>query len=431
MRHLFPHWYRHFDGWFAPFAQGFHHKTRQKWASLYVQGLCSPAHRKSLQPLADVVAPGKADHLQHFITDSPWSVQRAEQLIAERAEQLVGGKDAVLIIDDTCLSKFGTHSVGVARQYSGQVGKITNCQCLVSLTLAKAEIPVPVALRLFLPQEWTSDVTRCLAARIPEEHQHTSPKWALALQELDRLRPTLTFGVVLADAGYGVNRRFRQELSKRNLLWSVGITRNAQAYPEHVGLIPIPKIYRGRRPKLPTPTEDPETVEAMLTKVPWQHVVWRQGTKGPLTGKFARLRVRLADGDEDWHGSHLPGEMVWIIGEERREGCKYYACNLPQTASLQELIEVTKKRWACEEGHRELKQEVGLNHFEGRFWTGLCHHVVLCLIALLFLQGLRVTQPEGLHGRTVPAIRAEVAKAVHLPICCSNCPAGKVLCNSP
>ncbi|TSA78362.1 transposase, partial [Deinococcus detaillensis] len=233
----------------------------------------------------------------------------------------------------------------VARQSSGQVGKITNCQCLVSLTIAQYDIPIPVALQLFLPKEWRDDPARCTAAGIPVESQLPQTKWQVALNELDRVRHLVTFGMVLADAGYGVNARFRQALSERGLTWSVGITRTQMVYPQDVRLIPIPTHFRGRRPKYPTTSHERQTVEAVLDGAAWQHLIWRHGTKGALSGRFAAVYVRLADGEENAQGQHLPGQAAWIIGEQRRgEERKYYVCNLPETTPLLRLVEVTKRR---------------------------------------------------------------------------------------
>ena len=321
-----PRWTRYFPSWFEPFLQTFRHAAQRTWAPIYSQGLCSTAHRKSMQPIASVVAPGKSDQLQQFITDSPWSTRPLETLLAQRAQQLVGGPDAVLIIDDTCLSKFGRSSVGVARQYSGQAGKVTNCQCLVSLTLAQHDLPVSLALRLFLPKEWTDDQQRCTAAGVPQEHLLPLTKCAIALQELDRVRAHVTFGMVLADAGYGTSAQFRQGLTARQLKWSVGIVRTQRVYPLGVRLIPVPKHFRGRRPKYPTTSHDRQSVEEVLNHACWQHLIWRHGSKGPLQGKFAAVYVRMADGQSDAQGSHLPGEVVWIIDEQRAGGeRKYYA----------------------------------------------------------------------------------------------------------
>lgn len=363
-----------------------------------------------MQPLADQVAPGTYDQIQHFITDSPWSIQGLEQIIADRAQHLLGGKDAVLIIDDTCLTKFGTRSVGVGRQYSGQAGKITNCQCRVSVTLARNEIPIPLRLKLFLPSEWSTNTERCVRAGVPVEHPLQATKWEIALREIDDLKGTIQYEMVLADAGYGVSARFRRALTERGLRWSVGTVKTQRVYPAHVRLIPIPKHFRGRPPRHPTPSEEAETIESVLGREAWRRVMWRQGTKGPLVGTFAAKYVRLADGNENTRGQHLPGEGAWVIGEQRaRDEKKYYLCNLPPETAFEHRIQATKQRWSCELGHRELKQEVGLDHFEGRNWQGLHHHAVLCLAALLFLQWLRLSQPDGLFGETVPAVRREIA----------------------
>lgn len=259
-----------------------------------------------MQPLADQVAPGQHDQIQHFITDSPWGTQGLEQLVAERAQQLLGGKRAVLIIDDTCLTKFGSKAVGVGRQYSGQAGKITNCQCLVSVTLARDEIPIPLRLKLFLPSEWSLNPARCVGAGVPQEHPLGSTKWEIALREIDDLSGTIQYGMVLADAGYGVNAAFRRALTARGLQWSVGTVKTQRVSPAHVRLIPIPKHFRGRPPRHPTPSEETESIESVLSQEAWRRVMWRHGTKGPLIGTVAATYVRLADGNENARGQHLP-----------------------------------------------------------------------------------------------------------------------------
>ncbi|WP_051963208.1 IS701 family transposase [Deinococcus misasensis] len=431
MRHFFPHWSSHFPQWFQDFETLYAYKAQRHWAATYIQGLCSPAHRKSMQPLSELVAPGKADCIQHFITDSQWKTEPLQRLLAKKADQLLGGERAVLIIDDTCLTKFGRHSVGVARQYSGQVGKLTNCQCLVSLTLARDEISVPVALRLFLPREWTEDLERCQKAKIPSADQEFKPKWQLALEELDQLKDLLTFGVVLADAAYGANAQFRHELTLRGLKWSVGVPRTQKVYPKEVEILPLIAPATGRPPKYPSASHGRETIEDVLARETWHHVVWRQGTKGPLMGRFAACYVCLADGQKNGYMCHLPGERAWIVGEDRGSEKKYYVCNLPEFTSLQVLVEVLKKRWACELSHRELKQEVGLSHFEGRFWYGLRHHAVLCIVALLFLQTLRLKSDLDVPEQTVPAIRALVAEALKLHSSCFRCSVRQIGCRDP
>ena len=221
------------------------------------------------------------------------------------------------MIDDTALPKQGKHSVGVARQYCGCLGKRANCQVLVSLTLARGEVPVPVGLRLFLPDEWTADPERCARAGVPEEHRRPLAKPEIALEEVDRvIAAGVRFGRVLADAGYGAGAAFRRGLSARGLLWAVGVLKVQNVYPAAVGLL-WPTAARGRPRKHPVPSEAPVAAEAALAGVAWRRIAWRRGTKGPLAAEFAALRVRPAEGEQLRNGWHLPGEEVWLVGEHR------------------------------------------------------------------------------------------------------------------
>ena len=204
------------DSWLEPFLAARGHKKRRLWAPLYLQGLLGPSERKSLQPMAACLGLSGHDQLQHFIASPAWDDAPLWQVLAERADRLVGGPQAALVIDDTALPKKGTLSVGVARQYCGQLGKRANCQALVSLTLAGAEVPIPVGLRLFLPNEWLDDPERCVAAGVPEAEIVAQAKGEIALAELDRLLAgRVRFGIVLADAGYGASAAFRQGVSER------------------------------------------------------------------------------------------------------------------------------------------------------------------------------------------------------------------------
>src|SRR5919199_1879463 len=227
------------DVWLTPFLAALGRKTRRAWAPVYVRGLLGPSERKSLQPRALQLGLGGHDQLQHFIASPAWDDGPLWTVLAQQADQMIGGPDAVLVIDDTALPKKGTLSVGVARQYCGQLGKQANCQALVSLTLAGREVPVPVGLRLFLPEEWTSDAERCAAAGVPEDEVVARTKGAIALAELDRLIAAgVRFGLTLADAGHGASAAFRQGLSERGLTWAVGIARNRKVYGADVQLVP-------------------------------------------------------------------------------------------------------------------------------------------------------------------------------------------------
>lgn len=391
-------WTEEFERWLAPFLDTLGHKMRRRWAPVYVRGLLGPGDRKSIQPMAERVAPTDHGQLHHFVATSPWETAPLEAVLAREAQHRVGGPDAVLIIDDTTLLKQGKHSIGVARQYSGAAGKRANCQALVSLTLAQGEVPMPVALRLFLPEEWTADPERCRRLSVPEERIRPRTKGEIALEEVDRVRSAgVEFGCVLADAGYGAGAQFRSALTERGLLWAVGILKTQSVYPFDVELLPPPpRKAKGRALKHPIPTADRQSAETVLGALRWRKVTWRQGTRGPLWARFAAVRVRVADGPKNSQGQHLPGEEAWLVGEERSTGeRKYYLTNhLPRTP-LRRIAGAIKARWACEQAHQQMKEELGLDHFEGRSWLGLHHHAVLTMIAYAFLQHLRLKEAKA------------------------------------
>jgi SRSO17 transposase len=209
----------------------------------------------------------------------------------------------------------------------------------------------------------------------------------------------VSFGAVLADAGYGMSAPFRQALSTLGLLWAVGTVRTQKVYAADVQMI-TPPPSRGRSRTRQIPDQEAVTAEAMLAKAFWHQVTWRRGTKGPLRAKFAAVRVRIADGPAvRLHGQanqHLPGDEVWLVGEHRSSGeRKYYLSNLPPDTPLKQLASLIKARWVCEQAHQQLKEELGLDHFEGRSWRGLHRHALLTLIAYLFLQHLRLRAAPG------------------------------------
>jgi len=375
------------DSWLEPFLAALGHKKRRTWAPLYLRGLLGPSERKSLQPMSACLGLSGHDQLQHFIASPAWDDGPLWRVLAERADRLVGGPDAVLVIDDTALPKKGTLSVGVARQYCGQLGKRASCQALVSLTLAGQEVPLPVGLRLFLPEKWTEDLERCAAAGVPEDEVVARSKGEIALAELDRLIAAgVRFGTVLADAGYGAGAAFRHGLDERGLTWAVGIPRHQKVYAVDVRLVPP-----GGRKRRPVPDQEPREAEAVLADLPWRRVTWRHGTKGPLAARFAATRIRVGDGPTWANNRHLPGAEVWLVGEWRASGeRKYYLSNLPPRTALRALAAAIKARWVCEQGHQQLQQELGLGHFEGRSWTGLHRHALMTCIAFAYLQHLRL-----------------------------------------
>ncbi len=394
-------WRDEFLDWLAPFLDAFGRAEQRHWAPTYLEGLLGPGDRKSVEPMAARVCPGATQQLHHFVSTSPWATAPLEHVLATTADALVGGPEAVLIIDDTALPKQGRHSVGVARQYCGVLGKRANCQVLVSLTLAHAEVPVPLALRLYLPEAWASDAERRARAKVPSAVTFQT-KGEIALAELDRvITAGVRFGVVLADAGYGTAAEFRAGLTVRGLTWAVGILATQKVYPADVMLAPPaprPTGARGRPPTHPVPSVASLQAEAMIDSLgprAFRRGTWRLGTKGPLSVAVAAVRVRVADGPLMAKAQHLPGDAAWLVCERRATGeRKYYLTNHPVHTSRVALLGAIKARWACEQAHQQLKEELGLDHFEGRSWLGLHHHALLTLIAFAFLQHRRLAAAQ-------------------------------------
>jgi SRSO17 transposase len=394
-------WELSLERWLRPFVESFGHKTRQKWAPVYVRGLLLEGERKSVVPVAERVAPGDAPQLHHFVAGSDWDVQPVWEVLLDKAAAMVGGPGSHLIVDDTSLPKKGRHSVGVAPQYCGALGKKANCQSLVSLTWAKSEVPVPIDLRLYLPKDWADDSMRRAKTRVPETIVF-QPKWRIAL---DRIESVLShvgqdaFDDVLADAGYGMVSEFRRGLTQLGLRWAVGILSTQTVYSVDVAPRAIPPKKNGRPYTFPPVDQIPVQAAEFITRLgthAFRKLSWRNGTKGPLCARFAMVRVKVADGPELRGGVHLPGDECWLVCELRSTGeRKYYLSNYPPNASRKKLAAIIKARWSCEQAHQQLKEELGLDHFEGRNWYGLHHHALLTLIAFAFLQHQRLRENKS------------------------------------
>lgn len=427
-------WEAELERWLEPFLAHLSHRARRSMCPLYVAGLIGPGERKSIQPMAERLRLSTHDRLHHFISSAAWDATPLEAELLAKADALVGGPNAYLVIDDTALPKKGTRSVGVAPQYASALGKKANCQTLVSLTLAQNEVPIPVALRLFLPETWTSYPERLERAGVPQAERVPRTKPEIALAELDRIRAAgVRFGCVLADAGYGISAAFRQALSERGLAWAVGIPRIQKVFPAEVEMVASPPARRPSSQSL-VPATEAVSAEVLLQDQRWRTLTWRRGTKGPLKAAFAARRVRVADGPAvRLHGrnnQHMPGAEVWLVGERRSSGeQKYYLSNLPAEVSLKRLASAIKARWACEQAHQQLKEELGLDHFEGRSWTGLHRHALMTLIAFAFLQQQRFaavgrgkkrrttasTEPAGDPGCPHPAHAGRALATCHMP----------------
>jgi SRSO17 transposase len=397
------------------------HADRAKPLRDYCVGLMMPCERKSVEPMAAVTAPDRtaAQHqsLLHFVGEGRWS---DETLLAKVREQVLPqierhGPTLAWIIDDTGFPKKGRHSVGVARQYCGQLGKQDNCQIAVSLSLANHEASLPVAYRLYLPEEWAEDGNRRKKAGVPEEIRFkTKPQIALE-QIRAACEADLPRGVVLMDAGYGANTALRRDITALDLTYVAGILPNTSVWTP--GMEPLrPKAWsgRGRPPTLlrRDAKRRPVQVKDLALSLPakaWRTIKWREGVAEPLVSRFARLRVRPAH--RDYNLSTMRPEE-WLLIEwpkNEAEPIKYWLSTLPGEIAFNRLVDLTKLRWRIERDYQELKQEVGLGHFEGRGWRGFHHHATLCIAAYGFLISERETIPPS-APRAAPLFQAP-----HLP----------------
>ena len=374
----------------------------------YCLGLLVSGERKSVEPMAAVTAPARvaAQHqsLLHFVGKAPWSDDRVltkvRELVLPSIERQ--GPIEAWIIDDTGFPKKGTHSVGVARQYCGQLGKQDNCQVAVSLSLANAHASLPVAYRLYLPEAWASDAARRRTAGVPDEIGFQT-KIEIALDQIRAACAAgLPRGVVLMDAGYGNHTELRIAVTALELSYVAGILSNTTVWAPGTGPLPPKPYVRGRgRPtkQLQRDAEhQPVTVKDLAFGLPaeaWQMVTWREGTNGALTSRFARLRIRIAHRDfnrsEPWPEEWLLIE--WPDGE--KEPTKYWLSSLPDDIGFARLVDLSKLRWRIERDYQELKQELGLDHYEGRGWRGFHHHATLCIAAYGFLIAERETIPPS------------------------------------
>jgi SRSO17 transposase len=374
-------------------------RERRMWGETYVRGLLLDGERKSIEPMAARVPGGNVQAMQQFIGQSPWGVAEVRARLARRMEKELCPA-AGWIVDDTGFPKQGRHSVGVARQYSGTLGKTGNCQVAVSLHLATDDASVPLDFELYLPESWVSDAERRRKAGIPKEIVFRT-KWQIALALIDRaIDNGLTPGVVTADAGYGIATAFRDELAARRLAYMLGVIETMGAWTERVTREVQPP-YGGRgRPRRPRYTAAPPTglleIARSLPPGAYRTITWRRGRKGPLRSRFAALRVQPAHG----HIQQAPEQpMVWVlidwpVGADKPE--HYWFSNLPESTGLRRLVRHAMLRWHCEQDYQQAKEELGLDHYEGRGWLGWHHHVTMVQIAQTFLAMERLRQQKKL-----------------------------------
>ncbi|MGQ9684653.1 MAG: IS701 family transposase [Anaerolineae bacterium] len=373
------------------------HQDRHAPLKNYCRGLLLPGERKSIEPMAARLEPDSVQpmrqSLHHLVAKAPWS----DEVLLERVREQVlpamqkNGPVVAWIVDDTGFPKKGTHSVGVAHQYCGQLGKQANCRVAVSLSVATWSSSLPLGYRLYLPKEWAADGERREKAEVPEEVAfQTKPEMAL-----DQIRAAVganvARGTVLADAAYGINTEFRHGLSELGLPYMVGVQSTMTVWGP--GRQPLPAKPRGRTGRPPrllrrSRQHQPVSVRQLALSLPsatFQDITWREAGARKLRSRFAAVRIRAAHRDYE---KAEPYAEEWLLIEWPRgeaEPTKYWVSTLPPTTPLRALVKIAKHRWIIERDYEELKQELGLGHFEGRNWRGFHHHATLCIAAYGFL----------------------------------------------
>jgi SRSO17 transposase len=370
---------------------------RRHWAQIYIQGLLLDGQRKSVQPMAERIAGADEQALNQFLNQSPWEVTEIQRRLARRLAD-VGADPVYWVIDETSFPKAGEHSVGVARQYCGTLGKIANCQVAVSLHWSQSEVSYPISWRLFLPEDWIQDAARRQEARIPAEVVHRT-KQALALELIAQAQDwSLPPGVVLADSAYGNDFDFRAEMRTRRLGYAVAVEAKTAVWLKDPN-VPLPAATGKKgRPRRHPRLEDLPAVHSLLAvagKLPaaaWRTVTWRIGTKGAQTSRFALVKAWAAHGWKKRPGAQPPRVPEWLLIEwptGAAQPCDYWMLWRPSTdeaPSLRSAVHAARGRWKIEQDYRELKDELGLDHFEGRGWLGWHHHVTLVSLAFGFLR---------------------------------------------
>ena len=376
------------------------HVERTRPLRDYCTGLMLPGERKSVEPMAARTAPARtaAQHqsLLHFVANAAWS---DEDVLAKVREMVLpaiekSGPVEAWIIDDTSFPKQGKHSVGVHHQYCGQLGKQANCQVAVSLSVANHAASLPVAYRLYLPEAWTKDRVRRKKAGVPKQIKFkTKPQ--IALEQIRwACESGLPRGVALMDAAYGRDARLRAGMTELGVPYVVGIVPTILMWAPGSGprRMDKPMNNTGRR-------DEPELVSAKkvalgLPKQAWRTVTWREGSADQLSSRFARVRVRVG------YNKLIPEKLSpeWLLiewPEGEAEPTKYWLSTLPENVSFTQLVDLAKLRWRIERDYQELKQEVGLGHYEGRGWRGFHHHATLCIAAYGFLIAEQATIPPS------------------------------------
>jgi SRSO17 transposase len=418
------------------FRDDFSHLKQALWSGVYLQGLLHDGERKSIEPLSgrvnlppDLNAKDPEQALQQFVNQSPWDDQALAGRYRRHLAQTFASPEGIFVFDDTSFPKQGKHSVGVQRQYCGALGKKANCQVAPSVHYVSPLGHYPLAMRLFLPDRWIEDKERLDKAGVPEAVRQSKTKGAIALELLDTVRGEGLRGwLALADAGYGVSEDFRDGLAARGLKYIVGVTDEMVVFTEEPrwelpGTAESSEGTGGRprkRPRLAEGAARPVSLRELAAKTRLRKVTWREGTKGKLSGHFAWLRVWPGGG---WATGECAGaEPIWLLIERQADGkLKYAFSNLPPGTTRLRAVRLWKTRWPVEQGYQQMKEELGLAHFEGRSWRGFHHHVCLVMMAygFLALEQLRAKRDPVKPGKKgIPSRRSPSRRSV-AP--CSGC----------
>jgi SRSO17 transposase len=373
--------------------QGFSQHRRHHWCGMYLSGLLLDGERKSIQPMAERMPGGNEQNLQQFVNQSPWEFEPLQEKLVHSMIDHLHPKSGVLVLDDTALPKKGKSSVGVARQYCGALGKVSNCQSVVSWHFAKKEYSFPLFAELYLPKVWTENKKKMEKVGVPKRRFELLKKWEIGLMLLDRIRELqVPHDCLVFDAGYGNCQYFLEELDSRGEKFIAQIPGNLSYWP--AGVKTIPPGHEGKKgaPRIRERLADPEarpvaardwmklfTKPKYLKK--WK-TVWLD-TKSPRQVKVIAIRVREAMGANTWL---RPGPERWLILEILPDGeHRMHISNFPKNTPLRQMVLYSHTRWQVEQGYQQLKEELGLDHFEGRSWKGLHHHITLCFMAYDFL----------------------------------------------
>jgi SRSO17 transposase len=386
-----------FDAYMGEIASVMDHPRRAGPLRAYCIGLVMPGERKSVEPMAALTAPARvaAQHqsLLHFVGQSEWSDDKVMKKVRDKVLAVMERREPiqVWIIDDTGIPKQGKHSVGVASQYCGHLGRQGNCQVAVSLSLANHHASLPVAYRLYLPKAWAEDKPRRRKAGVPSKIKFKS-KQQIALDHIQwACQSGLPKGVLLMDADYGRDGRLRRKMTVLGLNYVAGIQSSVLVWKP--GTEPRPdKRRKGRRGR--PNVVDVKELAFELPATAWETIEWREGSADVLSSRFARVRVRLANR----HAPVKGHEEEWLLiewPEDEKEPTKYWLSTLPEDIAFRQLVDIAKLRWRIERDYEELKQELGLDHYEGRSWRGFHHHATLCIAAYGFLISERETIPPS------------------------------------